>query len=211
MSFCRDNPTVQRDQLDIGQVRITTLSTNTTPPTQIVSLCWGLVLLPQNYLQGCQFTVTTNHDALKWILNLAASTCKQLFGNYDFPKLNSLSTTVLEFNTKQLTHYCDWRWLKPIKSLSMMIFQYCASPLPLPGKKTCVWAISTIKTWITPWKLSYCRQCIQSQPRRNPKLKNNISLRRSLYGSMQKTRVVDKHHLLYAHQNSRIIKTGLDF
>lgn len=86
------------------------------------------VLVLQLYKEGILFTVRFNHNAFKWISNLA-----DLAGNFVgwrlfCPGASSKSSTTLYLNTKQLMHYSSWRWLDLIKTWSTTILRYCAWP-----------------------------------------------------------------------------------
>lgn len=63
--------------MDIGLVCLTTGSEPTIPPThrECLAVVWVVYLL-RHYLERCQFTVRTDYDAFKWILNVIDATDK---------------------------------------------------------------------------------------------------------------------------------------
>lgn len=51
-----------------------------TTHCRCLAVRWAVLLL-RPYLEECRFTVCTDHDALKWNLNLTDSTGSSLFGD----------------------------------------------------------------------------------------------------------------------------------
>lgn len=69
--------------------------------------CCGAVIWLQGFIEGCQFTVRTDHDALEWILKLKDLTAMQ--GRWR-PRLFKLEVKVVpcaDTKSKSLTFYRD--------------------------------------------------------------------------------------------------------
>lgn len=70
MSYYRNNCTIHPNKSDIGPVFSLTLKYNTKEPS--FAIVWAAPLL-WPYLKGHRYAIRMDHDALKYILNLADS------------------------------------------------------------------------------------------------------------------------------------------
>lgn len=119
------------------------------------STCWeflGLmktITLLGTSLWSCGTTVETNHDALKWSLNLA-----DLLPNLAscWLRLHWLKPDVIHLlvlKSKSPTGYWDWRRIKSIRRRSMMVSLHFASPLLLKWKSKVPGICTITRRWTT--------------------------------------------------------------
>lgn len=77
VSFCRFNPTVPADQLDIGHVRLIKPSAPKIPPLEMVLMWCGQRCCPGLTWKLISLPLGTDEDTLKWILNSTSSLGKR--------------------------------------------------------------------------------------------------------------------------------------
>lgn len=77
-----------------------------TTHRECLAVIWAVLIL-RPYLEGTRFTIRTDHDALRWILNMSDATGKRQDGDYDYPNWSLISNTELVLNTRQQMLYLD--------------------------------------------------------------------------------------------------------